>query len=92
MCEHYGHFENYYGQRTLYMDGYKLICVHGERDQLYHIALDPYEMEELSGDPRAAGQLTKMRAELNRQRERYGDDWPAFTRETLSRGQRGERE
>lgn len=81
MCEHYGHMNNYYSQRALYQDGYKLVTTEGEPDQLYHIAADPFELEELSRRPEAQERYEAMKARLKKEQKRFQDDQPLVQKE-----------
>jgi arylsulfatase A-like enzyme len=64
----------HYGVRT---DRYKLIYFY-EPDvdewELYDLQKDPQEMHSVYDDPAYAGVVREMKAELARQREKYGDD------------------
>lgn len=78
MCEHYGHSEFYYSQRTLYYNGYKYTTTENNPDQLFHISEDPHEMNNLINKPEMTELLTVMREKLKMEQERVGDNQPFY--------------
>jgi arylsulfatase A-like enzyme len=66
-------------QRAVQKDGYKLIeyAVAGRRTtQLFDLQADPWELNNLSGNPGSADRLASLRQELKRWRDELGDTQP----------------
>ena len=48
------------------------------REELYHLTTDPYEQENLAGDPQHAARIAAMRAELEAWMQQQGDQQTVF--------------
>ena len=46
-----------------------------DRVQLFHVSVDPHEIDDLSGDPGARQHLDRLATELRAWQERLGDPW-----------------
>ncbi len=61
-------------QRAVRVGQWKLIHYPKvNRTQLFDLKSDPHEMKDLAGDPKQAGRIKELFAEMRRQQERYGD-------------------
>lgn len=50
ICEHYGHSGDILHQRIAYKNQWKYVAVCGDEDELYNLADDPYELNNLVSD------------------------------------------
>ena len=76
LCEHYGHFLYYTASRALYNGDYKLIITQNNKDQLYNIAMDPFEMNNLVDNNAYACIYAQMKNEMAQEELRLGDISP----------------
>ncbi len=76
MCEHYGHFLYYTASRALYSGDYKLIVTQNNRDQLYNIVKDPFEMDNLVDDKAYTAIYAQLKKEMVQEELRLGDTSP----------------
>jgi len=65
MCETHGHGEDHVG-RLVVTDRYKYVANKAQMDELYDLAADAYELNNLVDDPGYADRLADMRARLSR--------------------------
>ncbi|NUQ64668.1 MAG: sulfatase-like hydrolase/transferase [Pirellulales bacterium] len=64
-------------QRAIHAPPWKLIRYPQiDKTQLFHLAADPHELNNLSGDPAQAGRIKTMMDELRRWQEELGDKAP----------------
>jgi len=61
--------EKYYGKRTV--DAY----IHRPKFELYDLKNDPYEVDNLAGNPRHKGTLTRLQTKLKAFQKRTNDPW-----------------
>ena len=65
--------------------------MHRPAEQLYHTATDPYELNNIAGDPAVAGIKIRLSAELDRWMKAQGDPGaPQDTHEAIQASRRGE--
>jgi arylsulfatase A-like enzyme len=76
MLEHHGHYREVHFQRQLRCGRYKYVAHLNDRDELYDLSQDPYELVNLAGLSRMQGVLTEMRERLHRQMAFHDDDSP----------------
>ena len=77
MCETHGHGDDHFG-RLIVMDKNKYIANKGDRDELYNLREDPYELINLIEKPDAAGILLEMKERLSVWQRRTGDNKTIF--------------
>jgi|GEM_PF-129147 len=73
MAEHFGHKETHVFQRALYFDGYKYVAHLGDRDELYDLRSDPFELHNRIDDPALANVMVEMKNRLLAEMDRTGD-------------------
>ena len=72
MCETFGHQTDVVG-RVLVTGRHKHVCNQGDRDELYDLEADPFELSNLIDDPAHAGLLADLRQRLAAWQRRTGD-------------------
>ena len=72
MCETHGHMEDHVG-RLVVTDRHKYVANAGQKDELYDLKADPFELSNLVGDPSKTEILNDMRERLESWRHRTGD-------------------
>ena len=73
MLQHHGHYAQHHFQRQLRYGQYKYVAHLDDRDELYDIAQDPYELNNLVGIPHMEAVLSEMRQRLYRQMMLHDD-------------------
>ena len=63
VCETHGHMEDHIG-RAVITDRYKYVYNQNQIDELYDLCIDPYELDNLSGNPRYTDIENKLKAYL----------------------------
>jgi len=72
MCETHGHMEDHVG-RLVVTDRYKYVANAGQKDELYDLEVDPYELNNRVDDPIMTGVLEDMKTRLESWRARTDD-------------------
>ena len=72
MCETHGHFEEHIG-RLVVTERCKYVSNQWQMDELYDLENDPYELDNLIGDPACESILSDMRARLLCWQQKTGD-------------------
>jgi arylsulfatase A-like enzyme len=72
MCETYGHGEDHIG-RLVVTDRFKYVANRGQRDELYDLEDDPYELTNLIDEPGYKDVLSDLRARLRDWQHRTQD-------------------
>ncbi len=80
ICDHFGHSGDVLFQKILYLDGWKYTSVWGDDDELYDLENDPYELNNLAGNP----EFTKVQQEMETRLKR----WMADTGDPFETGRR----
>jgi len=75
MCQHHGHGAPHF-QRLLRHGNYKYVAHLDDRDELYDLSRDPYELDNLLDDPSMQGVLANMRERLCRAMGECSDNSP----------------
>lgn len=75
MVEHYGLHVPIL-QRGLYAQDWKYVIQGDGFEELYQLSKDPFEMQNLSGEPAASDRLAHMRAQLAEEQSNLGDSDP----------------
>ena len=72
MCETHGHCHDQLA-RIIYHANFKYIFNEGDRDELYDLEKDPYELTNLDQDPAYADTLSEMKGRLTKWQAATGD-------------------
>lgn len=76
MCEHYGHFRVHLQQRTLYWKNYKYTATENAVHELYDLARDPFELNNLFHCPEMQEVRREMQQRLLAEMQRHDDGSP----------------
>ncbi len=76
MLESHGHYRQWVFQRMLRWRNWKYVASLDDRDELYDLQADPYELQNRVDDPTLEELRREMRARLLRQMERPDDSAP----------------
>lgn len=71
LCEHYGHFDYYFRQRAVYEGYWKYVETENDKDQLYNLEEDPYELRNYATD--CPDILLRMKDLLGEMAVKYAD-------------------
>ena len=78
MLEHHGHYNEIHIQRQLRYANFKYVAHLGDREELYDIKRDPFELDNLALDPDHIQLLSNMRGRLLANMANFADDAPAL--------------